>query len=222
MYALASVNYADVRSDACVTKVLEAVEALLACTSHDAGRDDVQLLFSVAEAVSTHRKLLKCIRRTGALSATVTELLDRCASTDETVEDKVLFNQMELVRSRLARPVWASAKSEAADGPPMSMPALKLKIKLKAYDHPELEEACSMIQSAVNDTGATLSGPVPLPTRRRIYCVLRSPHVNSNSREHFETRTHQRMMHVKNVTREAVQSLMNLTLPAGVDCMVRM
>jgi small subunit ribosomal protein S10 len=98
---------------------------------------------------------------------------------------------------------------------------LTLKIKLKAYHVPILEEAVKQIRTAVGDTGASLSGTVPLPTRKRIYCVLRSPHVNSNSREHFEIRTHQRLIHVKGLTREAVQSLMSISLPAGVDCKVK-
>jgi small subunit ribosomal protein S10 len=112
------------------------------------------------------------------------------------------------------RPVRAvQAQAAASD--------IKLRIKLKAYEVPVLEEALLQIQEAVKPTGATLSGPVRLPTRRRIFCVLRSPHVNSNSREHFETRTHSRLIHVKDVTREAVDALMNLNLPAGVDCNVK-
>jgi small subunit ribosomal protein S10 len=107
------------------------------------------------------------------------------------------------------------AHAAAADG-------LTLKIKLKAYEVPVLEEAVQVIRTAVGDTGASLSGTVPLPTRRRIYCVLRSPHVNSNSREHFEIRTHQRLIHVRDLTQDAVKSLMNIKLPAGVDCNVRL
>eukprot|EP01025_Chloroclados_australasicus_P033536 TRINITY_DN34241_c0_g1_i5.p1 TRINITY_DN34241_c0_g1~~TRINITY_DN34241_c0_g1_i5.p1 ORF type:complete len:216 (+),score=18.05 TRINITY_DN34241_c0_g1_i5:84-650(+) len=115
-----------------------------------------------------------------------------------------------------AVPARRAVRANAAAGD------LTLKIKLKAYNVPVLEEAVSKIQQAVSNTGANLSGTVPLPTRRRIYCVLRSPHVNSNSREHFEIRTHQRLIHVKDVTREAVQSLMNINLPAGVDCNVKL
>ena len=100
--------------------------------------------------------------------------------------------------------------------------ALILKIKLKSYDVPTLKEACDMIVGACEGTHSIISGPIPFPTKRRIYCVLRSPHVNSNSREHFETRTHQRLIHVKNVTKEVVESLMDLSLPAGVDCQVKL
>lgn len=119
------------------------------------------------------------------------------------------------VSAQVGRPARAHVRCQAEGN-------LLLKIKLKAYDHPQLEEACDVIKTAVTETGATLSGPVRLPTRRRIYCVLRSPHVNSKSREHFETRTHQRLLHVKDVTRESVQSLMDLSLPAGVDVSIKL
>ncbi|KAK9803287.1 hypothetical protein WJX72_008121 [[Myrmecia] bisecta] len=64
--------------------------------------------------------------------------------------------------------------------------------------------------------------PVPLPTKRRIYCVLRSPHVNKDSREHFETRTHQRLLDIKNLTSQTIDKLMQLDLPAGVDVEVKL
>ena len=71
-------------------------------------------------------------------------------------------------------------------------------------------------------TGARISGPVPLPTKRRIYCVLRSPHVNKDSREHFETRTHQRLIDIYDITSMTVDRLMQLDLPAGVDVQVKL
>lgn len=117
--------------------------------------------------------------------------------------------------ARVAAPQRASVRAQAAPED------LTLKIKLKAYEVPVLEESVKIIRSAVGDTGANVSGAVRLPTRRRIYCVLRSPHVNSNSREHFEIRTHQRLIHVKGLNKEAVQSLMSVNLPAGVDCKVK-
>lgn len=71
-------------------------------------------------------------------------------------------------------------------------------------------------------TGATVSGPIPLPTRKRIYCVLRSPHVNKDSREHFEIRTHQRLIDIKDISSMTVDKLMQLDLPAGVDVQVKL
>jgi len=71
-------------------------------------------------------------------------------------------------------------------------------------------------------TGAKVAGPVPLPTRKRIYCVLRSPHVNKDSREHFEIRTHQRLMDISDLSSMTVDRLMQLDLPAGVDVQVKL
>lgn len=125
------------------------------------------------------------------------------------------FHRAPSVSTRPARLQRTAVRAQAA-----ATDALTLKIKLKAYEVPILEEAVDTIRSAVGET-AEMSGTVRMPTRRRIYCVLRSPHVNSNSREHFEIRTHQRLLHVKNLTQEAMNSLLTLKLPAGVDCNVR-
>ena len=70
----------------------------------------------------------------------------------------------------------------------------KIRIRLKAFDRRLLDTSCDKIVETANRTGATAIGPIPLPTRRRIYCVLRSPHVDKDSREHFETRTHRRII----------------------------
>lgn len=78
------------------------------------------------------------------------------------------------------------------------------------------------IKEAAASTGATIAGPVPLPTRRRIYTVLRSPHVNKDSREQFELRTHQRLIDVKNLSSQTIDRLMQLDLPAGVDVEVKL
>lgn len=78
-----------------------------------------------------------------------------------------------------------------------------------------------LIQTTTSGTGSTCSGVVMLPTRRRIYCVLRSPHVNKDSREHFEIRTHQRLLDITDLSPETVDALMTLELPAGVDVSIR-
>ncbi|CAK0772637.1 hypothetical protein CVIRNUC_003984 [Coccomyxa viridis] len=98
----------------------------------------------------------------------------------------------------------------------------KIRIKLKSYKAHLLQESVGLITEAARSTGASAGGPVYLPTRRRIYCVLRSPHVNKDSREHFETRTHQRMMDIKNLTAQTIDELMQLDLPAGVDVEVKL
>jgi small subunit ribosomal protein S10 len=97
----------------------------------------------------------------------------------------------------------------------------KIRIKLKSYWVDLLGESVEKIKEAASSTGATIAGPVPLPTRKKIYTVLRSPHVNKDSREQFEVRLHQRLIDVKDLTSQTVERLMSLDLPAGVDIEVR-
>jgi len=98
----------------------------------------------------------------------------------------------------------------------------KIRIKLRSFESPALREASEKILEAAAKTGATIAGPVPLPTRRRLYCVLRSPHVNKNSMEHFELLTHQRLIDVKNPSAQTIDALMQLDLPSGVDIEVKL
>ena len=98
----------------------------------------------------------------------------------------------------------------------------KIRIKLRSYEHKSLGEAVSAIIAAASTTGAKVAGPIPLPTRRRLYCVLRSPHVNKNSMEHFQLLTHQRLIDVKNPSAQTIDALMQLDMPAGVDIEVKL
>ena len=98
----------------------------------------------------------------------------------------------------------------------------KIRIRLKAFDRRLLDTSCDKIVETANRTGATAIGPIPLPTRRRIYCVLRSPHVDKDSREHFETRTHRRIIDIKDPSAKTIDALMKLDLPAGVDIEVKL
>ncbi|MEM6445219.1 MAG: 30S ribosomal protein S10 [Cyanobacteria bacterium J06642_2] len=98
----------------------------------------------------------------------------------------------------------------------------KIRIRLKGYDHRLLDTSCERIVETANRTQAAAVGPIPLPTRRRIYCVLRSPHVNKDSREHFETRTHRRIIDIYSPTSKTIDALMKLDLPAGVDIEVKL
>ena len=97
------------------------------------------------------------------------------------------------------------------------MAAAKIRIRLKSFEVNHMKAACDKIIEAATSTEASISGPVPLPTKRRIYCVLRSPHVNKDSREHFETRTHHRLIDVHQPTAQTIDALMSLELPAGVE-----
>nr|YP_009312954.1 Ribosomal protein S10 [Helminthora furcellata]SCW21208.1 Ribosomal protein S10 [Helminthora furcellata]SCW24068.1 Ribosomal protein S10 [Helminthora furcellata] len=98
----------------------------------------------------------------------------------------------------------------------------KIRIKLKAYDHLLLNISCDDIINTANRTNAKSIGPIPLPTHRRIYCVLRSPHVDKDSREHFELRTHKRIIDIYDPSSHTIDALMKLNLPAGVDIEVKL
>ena len=92
-----------------------------------------------------------------------------------------------------------------------------IRISLRAYDHILLDKSTDKIVKTAKSTGAIISGPIPLPTKRSIYTVLRSPHVDKKSREQFQTKIHKRMVDIINSTPKPVASVMYLDLPAGVD-----
>lgn len=93
----------------------------------------------------------------------------------------------------------------------------KIRIKLKAYDHKVLDQAAQQIVGALERTGATVVGPIPLPTRINRYTVTRSPFIDKDSQEHFEIRTHKRLIDIIETTSKTVDSLTELNLPAGVS-----
>ncbi len=99
----------------------------------------------------------------------------------------------------------------------------KIRIRLKSYDHTAIETAAKEIVETATRTGATVSGPVPLPTEKNVYCVIRSPFKDKDSREHFEIRTHKRLIDIHQPTPKTVDSLQRLDhLPAGVDIEIRL
>ena len=98
----------------------------------------------------------------------------------------------------------------------------KIRIRLKAYDHELVDKSARSIVETAERTGATISGPVPLPTEKNVYCVIRSPHKYKDSREHFELRTHKRLIDILDPTPKTVDSLMRLDLPAGVDIEIKL
>ncbi|GMW01616.1 MAG: 30S ribosomal protein S10 [Candidatus Hydrogenedentota bacterium] len=99
--------------------------------------------------------------------------------------------------------------------------AQKIRIKLRAYDHRLLDQSTQEIVSAAQRTGASINGPIPLPTEIKKYTVNRSPHVDKKSREQFESRTHKRLLDIVNPTASTVDALMKLDLPAGVDVEIK-
>ncbi len=98
---------------------------------------------------------------------------------------------------------------------------MKIRIKLKAYDHRLLDQSTLEIVDTARRTGAQVAGPVPLPTRINKYTVLRGPHVDKKSREQFEVRTHKRLVDILDPTPETLESLGKLDLSAGVDVEIK-
>ena len=97
----------------------------------------------------------------------------------------------------------------------------KIRIRLKAYDHFLLDKSTSKIVQTAKNTGALVLGPVPLPSKRSVYTVNRSPHVDKKSREQFEIKIHKRIIDVLNTTPKTVDALMKLDMPAGVDIEIK-
>ena len=96
-----------------------------------------------------------------------------------------------------------------------------IRIRLKAYDHRVLDQSTLEILNTAKRTGAQIKGPIPLPTKKEIYTVLRSPHIDKKSREQFETRTHKRLIDIIEPTPQTVEALMKLDLASGVDVEIK-
>ena len=99
--------------------------------------------------------------------------------------------------------------------------AQKIRIKLKSYDHNLVDKSAEKIVKTVKGTGAVVTGPIPLPTRKRIFTVLRSPHVNKKSREQFILNTHKRLLDIYSSSPKTVDALMKLELPSGVEVEIK-
>ena len=98
----------------------------------------------------------------------------------------------------------------------------KIRIRLKAYDHRLLDASAEKIVETAKRTGAQIAGPIPLPTEKNIYTILRSPHVNKDSREQFEMRTHKRLIDILRPSNKTVEALQGLELPAGVEIEIKL
>ena len=102
------------------------------------------------------------------------------------------------------------------------MAGQRIRIKLKSFDHSVLDKSAAEIVTTARRTGALTFGPVPLPTKRSVWTVLRSPHVDKKSREQFEMRVHKRLIDISQSTPQAIDALMKLELPAGVDIEIKL
>ena len=97
-----------------------------------------------------------------------------------------------------------------------------IRIRLKAYDHNLLDKSTQKIIQTTRATGAVVSGPIPLPTKRTVWTVLKGPHIDKKSREQFETRIHKRLIDILNSSAKTIDALMKLELPAGVDIEIKL
>ena len=102
------------------------------------------------------------------------------------------------------------------------MSSQKIRIRLKGYDHEVVDQSAKKIVETAQNTGARVSGPIPLPTERNLYTVIRSPHKDKDSRDQFEMRTHKRLIDILDPNSTTVDSLMRLDLPAGVDIEIKL
>jgi small subunit ribosomal protein S10 len=97
----------------------------------------------------------------------------------------------------------------------------KIRIKLKSFDHNLLDKSAEKIVKAVKQTGVVVSGPIPLPTRKKVFTVLRSPHVNKKAREQFQVCSYKRLIDIYNSSTKTVDALMKLELPSGVEVEIK-
>ncbi len=109
--------------------------------------------------------------------------------------------------------------AKPAEAAPMKQ---RIRIRLKAYDHKVIDQSAKQIVDTALRTGATIAGPIPLPTRKSTFTVVKSPHVYKKGREQFEMRIHKRLIDVLEPTPKTIDSLMNLSLPAGCDAEIKM
>lgn len=122
--------------------------------------------------------------------------------------------------TKSAKPTTKSA-AKKTDAP--AVPGKqRIRIRLKAYDHKVIDQSAKQIIDTALRTGATVAGPIPLPTKKTLYTVVKSPHVYKKGREQFEMRVHKRLIDVFEPTPKTIDSLMNLSLPAGCDAEIKM
>jgi small subunit ribosomal protein S10 len=105
---------------------------------------------------------------------------------------------------------------------PATAEAANIRIRLKSYDHRILDKSTLEIVDTAKRTGAKVRGPIPMPTKIERFCVLRSPHIDKKSREHFELRTHKRVLEIVEPTPQTIDALMKLDLAAGVDVQIKL
>lgn len=128
----------------------------------------------------------------------------------------------EASKPNKASPAKKATTKSPKDAAPAKPGKQRIRIRLKAYDHKVIDQSAKQIVDTALRTGATIAGPIPLPTRKSTYTVVKSPHVYKKGREQFEMRVHKRLIDVLEPTPKTIDSLMNLSLPAGCDAEIKM
>ncbi len=105
---------------------------------------------------------------------------------------------------------------------PISTHRQRIRIVLKAFDHKIIDQSAEKIVESAERTGARVAGPIPMPTSIKRFCVIRSPHVDKDSREHFEMRTHKRLIDILAPTSKTIDAMSRLNMPAGVDITIKL
>lgn len=135
--------------------------------------------------------------------------------------DKKVDSKQQTADAKEEKPKPEAAKKAASkQDAPSAKP--RIRIRLKAYDHKVIDQSAKQIVDTAIRTGANVAGPVPLPTRKSTFTVVKSPHVYKKGREQFEMRVHKRLIDVLDPTPKTIDSLMNLSLPAGCDAEIKM
>lgn len=116
----------------------------------------------------------------------------------------------------------AGSAAKKTDAPAVAGGKQRIRIRLKAYDHKVIDQSAKQIVDTALRTGASIAGPIPLPTKKTLYTVIKSPHIYKKGREQFEMRVHKRLIDVFDPTPKTIDSLMNLSLPAGCDAEIKM
>ena len=168
--------------------------------------------------VKTFLKGNKILRRDFNMANTTKEtdkeVVEKKTTTRKTAAKKTESTKKETTKK--------AAKTEKGKSTATTIQSERIRIRLKAYDHVLIDQSAEKIVDTAKRTGAQVSGPIPLPTRKEVVTVIRSPHKHKDSREQFEMRTHKRVIDILYPTQTTVDSLMKLDLPAGVEIEIKL
>ena len=169
------------------------------------------------------QKAIKNLRRDFNMANTAKETDKKEVVEKKTTTRKTAAKKTETKKDTTKKETTKkAAKTEKGTKTATTVQSEKIRIRLKAYDHQLIDQSAEKIVDTAKRTGAQVSGPIPLPTRKEVVTVIRSPHKHKDSREQFEMRTHKRVIDILYPTQTTVDSLMKLDLPAGVEIEIKL